>query len=54
MVGEIAKAVNHDIIQNPNFFDWSIPERNYMAAREQAYRIALAFRWTLEGGRLNV
>lgn len=54
VVADISKTVNRDIINDPNFFEWSIEERNYMAIREQAYRTALEFGWTLEGGRIDV
>lgn len=54
VVTDIANTVNRDLIQDPNFFEWSIEERNYMAIREQAYRIAREFGWTLEGGRIDV
>lgn len=54
VVTDIANTVNRDLIQDSNFFEWSIEERNYMAIREQAYRIAREFGWTLEGGRIDV
>lgn len=50
----IADSVTNEMIDHPNFFDWSIEERNYMAIREQAFRIAQQFGWTLEGGRIDV
>ena len=50
----IADSVTLDIMDDPNFFDWSVEERNYMAIREQAFRIAQHFGWTLEGGRIDV
>ena len=50
----ISEQVNRDMIDDPDFFDWSIEERNYMAIREQAYRIARYYGWTLEGGRIDV
>ncbi|MBO5957536.1 MAG: hypothetical protein J6Q39_08275 [Bacteroidales bacterium] len=54
MAESIGRAVNYEIIEHPNFFDWTIEERNYMAIREQAYRIAQNYGWTLEGGRIDV
>lgn len=53
VVKDIAKEVNISLIDDPNYFEWSIPERNYMAIREQAYRIARHFEWTMEGGRID-
>ena len=50
---DIAREVDADMLDNPEFFDWSYEERNYMCIREQAYRIARYFNWTLEGGRIN-
>lgn len=50
---DIAREVDADMLDNPEFFDWSVDERNYMCIREQAYRIARYFNWTLEGGRIN-
>ena len=50
----IAKSVNYEILDHPNFFDWTVEERNYMAIREQAFRIAQQYGWTLEGGRIDV
>ena len=50
----IGKAVDFELIDHPNFFDWTIEERNYMAIREQAFRIAQHYGWVLEGGRINV
>jgi len=32
---------------------WSLEERNYMAIKEQAYRIARNYGWTIEGGRMD-
>ena len=39
-VNAIKREVDADIIGMPDFFDWSVEERNYVAIREQAYRIA--------------
>lgn len=54
VVVDIAREVNRDMMSDPDFFNWSISERNYMAIREQAYRISREFGWTLEGGRIDV
>lgn len=50
----ISREVTTEILDHPSFFDWSVDERNYMAIREQAYRIAQNYGWTLEGGRIDV
>lgn len=49
----LANEANRTIIDYPGFFEWSLEERNYMAIREQAYRIAQHFGWTMEGGRID-
>lgn len=54
---DAVKRIRNDatmaIMEDPNFYNWSVAERNYMAIREQAYRLALEFGWTLEGGRFD-
>lgn len=50
----IGQATNFDMLDHPDFYFWSVEERNYMAIREQAYRIAQHYGWTLEGGRIDV
>jgi SPP1 gp7 family putative phage head morphogenesis protein len=52
-VDRIRTEVDHDLLDDPDFWDWSFEERNYAAIREQAFRIAREFKWTLEGGSLN-
>lgn len=52
-VKDIAREVNRDMINDPDFMSWTIPERNYAAIREQAYRIARYFGWTIEGGKID-
>lgn len=47
----IASEVDIDIQSHPMFEQWTPEERNYMAIREQAYRIARHYEWELEGGR---
>ena len=51
---KIRREVDLEIPNYTNFYDWTLAERNYMAIREQAFRIARYFGWTLEGGRLDV
>ena len=53
VVSDIAVEVDADMRLEPNFYEWTVEERNYMAIREQAYRIARYFGWTLEGGRFD-
>lgn len=53
IVDEIKREVTLSIRDYPNFYDWTVAERQYMAVREQAYRIARHFGWTMEGGRGN-
>lgn len=50
----IGNSVNFELLDHPDFYYWSVEERNYMAIREQAYRIAQHYGWTLEGGRIDV
>ena len=50
---KISDDVNVDLLNDPDFYNWSLPERNYMAIREQAYRIVRFFEWTMEGGRID-
>lgn len=53
IVSAIRKETDSDLLNDPSFYEWSIPERNYMAIREQACRIARYFEWELEGGKLE-
>ena len=53
VVKDISKEVDRELKYDPNFYNWSFPERNYMAIREQAYRIVRYFEWTMEGGRID-
>jgi len=52
-VSMISRNVNFDVMDFPGFDDWTIQERTYVAIREQAFRIARQFKWTLEGGSLR-
>lgn len=49
----IRKDVDNGMLEDPRFFDWSREEKNYMAIREQSFRIAQHFKWTLGGRRIN-
>jgi len=52
-VSGLRDEVDLDIMEFPNFYNWTPAERLYVAVREQAYRIALHYRWKLEGGALR-
>ena len=52
MAETIRREVDIDNINLPGFDEWTLGERNYVATREQAYRIARHFKWTIEGGVL--
>lgn len=47
---DIRNMANENVMADPDFFKWSIEQRNYMAIREQAVLIARRFGWRLEGG----
>jgi proteasome lid subunit RPN8/RPN11 len=47
---QIRRDVDISLLDDPEFHNWSLPERNYMAIREETYRLARHFGWTLEGG----
>lgn len=49
----LENEANNTVVALPDFFSWTMEERNYMAIREQAYRIAQHFGWTMEGGRID-
>lgn len=52
-VKSIYHEVNLTIREIPEFEGWTLEERNYMIFREQSYRIARNFEWTIEGGKLD-
>lgn len=53
---EIASVVydesNFDIMKYEGFIEWDEELRNYMAIKEQMYRIVRQFYWRAEGGRI--
>jgi hypothetical protein len=49
---EIRGVVDTDIVEFPGFDGWTYAERKYMAIREQSYRIARNYGWTLEGDNI--
>ncbi len=53
IVVRISNEANYQIIDQPEFSSWTLEERNYMAIREQAYRISREFEWKIEGGKLD-
>ena len=50
--GAIQDGVDMELMLRPEFFDWSVEERKYMAIRETMYQIARQYGWTVRGGRL--
>lgn len=52
-IDTVTHEVNFSLMEEPDFYNWSINERNYMGIREQAYRIARHYEWTIRGGGLD-
>lgn len=52
-VKEIRDEVNQEIYYRAYSENWTYGETNYMAIKEEGYRIARAFKWTYMGGRIN-
>lgn len=52
-VEQLRQEATYAVMEDPNFFEWSVSERTYMAIREQTYRITMNFGWTMEGGRID-
>ena len=50
---QIQDEVTKDLMKDPNFFDWSKEEKDYMYIREKFYRIAREFGWQMEGGNID-
>jgi len=48
---QIQKEIDTAMMDYPEFWEWSIPQRNYMAIREKTYRIVRHFGWTIKGGK---
>ncbi len=48
---QIEKEANAAIMEYPDFWEWTPPQRNYMAIREKTYLIARHFGWTMKGGK---
>lgn len=48
---QIEKEADKAIMEYPGFYEWSFPQRNYMAIREKTYRIVRHFGWTMKGGK---
>ena len=51
IVANIRNRVDIELLDHPDFCEWTPEERSYMAIREQAYQIARYFEWNMEGGR---
>lgn len=47
----IALYVDMEMPDRPDFYDWTIEQRKYMAIREQMLLVARHFHWTLRGRR---
>ena len=56
IASQISHDVNVDVMSNPFAYgltdDHTFEEINYVAIREQAFRIARYFKWSLMAGRL--
>ena len=48
---QIQNEIDTAMVDYPDFWEWSIPQRNYMAIREKTYRIVRHFGWTIKGGK---
>ncbi len=48
---QIQNEIDTAMVDYPDFWEWSIPQRNYMAIREKTYRIVRHFGWTMKGGK---
>ena len=48
----ISKNVNLELMEYDDFFEWPMPQRNYMAIREQFFQICREFGWTMKGGKI--
>jgi len=51
-VRQIRNEVIRDIKEESYSQNWTLDEYEYMIIREQAYRIARAFKWELQGGNI--
>ena len=49
----IQDEVTKDLMKDPNFFDWSKEEKDYMFIREKFYRLSHEFGWQMEGGNFD-
>ena len=52
-VNIIANEIYNSLRDYQGFADWTREERNYASIREQAYRVARNFKWTMEGGYID-
>ena len=48
----IRSELDFDIFDFPGYERWTLDELHYARVREQAFRIAQHFKWTMEGGSL--
>lgn len=54
VAGSIRAETNFEMIQNPDFYNFSATQRLEYAINEQSYKIARYFKWKLEGGIFDV
>ena len=52
-VKTVAREIDSELPFMPGFNELSLEERNYIAIREQAYRICREYGWSLDGGKLD-
>ena len=52
VTSQIQRTVPLELLNRPDFFDWTQEERMNRAIQEQAFQISRHFKWTLEGGTL--
>lgn len=50
---KIIGEANGAIRGYPDFYNWTLEERNYMVVKEQAFVIARRFGWLLQGGSID-
>lgn len=49
---EAERQANENMMGMPDFYDWTMSERSYMAIKEQMLLLARYFKWTVKGGRI--
>ena len=51
-LNETGKQADENMMLLPEFSEWTMSERNYMAIKEQMLLLARYFKWTVKGGRI--